>query len=263
MGTAGPLALARDILYNDTNTPFFVLNRQAAVPLCTAIFGWLLGAAMPGSAVVPKHLTSQQRTWGCCLMLDHCPAALPSSGPPADLPRFLQRSCLQGPPVKETWWCCSCPDMITMLLSCCPMRSDVVCEYPMKEMLQRHLATGAEATILVTKASRGLCRAPHKTPRGCRNAGCSLPRGHSSRVIGTAAHLPAFSNFPLQVSDPSKYGVVVMDDNMKVERFVEKPQVRLPVPLSIALDLHEGMAGPKGGRWTNRRQALLVEAAAS
>lgn len=81
MGTAGPLALARDILYNDTNTPFFVLN------------------------------------------------------------------------------------------------SDVVCEYPMKEMLQRHLATGAEATILVTK-----------------------------------------------VSDPSKYGVVVMDDNMKVERFVEKPQ---------------------------------------
>jgi len=29
MGTAGPLALARDILYNDTNTPFFVLNRWA------------------------------------------------------------------------------------------------------------------------------------------------------------------------------------------------------------------------------------------
>ncbi len=27
MGTAGPLALARDILYNETNTPFFVLNR--------------------------------------------------------------------------------------------------------------------------------------------------------------------------------------------------------------------------------------------
>ncbi|KAI7837580.1 hypothetical protein COHA_008593 [Chlorella ohadii] len=81
MGTAGPLALARDILYNDTNTPFFVLN------------------------------------------------------------------------------------------------SDVVCEYPMKEMLQRHVSTGAEATILVTK-----------------------------------------------VSDPSKYGVVVMDEQMKVERFVEKPQ---------------------------------------
>ena len=29
----------------------------------------------------------------------------------------------------------------------------------------------------------------------------------------------------LQVSDPSKYGVVVMYEQMKVERFVEKPQV--------------------------------------
>ena len=29
MGTAGPLALARDILWNDSNTPFFVLNRRA------------------------------------------------------------------------------------------------------------------------------------------------------------------------------------------------------------------------------------------
>lgn len=27
MGTAGPLALARDILWNDQNIPFFVLNR--------------------------------------------------------------------------------------------------------------------------------------------------------------------------------------------------------------------------------------------
>ncbi|EFN59637.1 hypothetical protein CHLNCDRAFT_133102 [Chlorella variabilis] len=82
MGTAGPLALARDILHNDEGVPFFVLN------------------------------------------------------------------------------------------------SDVVCGYPMKQMMEAHLRTGAEATILVTK-----------------------------------------------VSDPSKYGVVVMDDQNKVERFVEKPQV--------------------------------------
>lgn len=27
MGTAGPLALARDILHNDEGVPFFVLNR--------------------------------------------------------------------------------------------------------------------------------------------------------------------------------------------------------------------------------------------
>lgn len=32
MGTAGPLALARDILYNESNTPFFVLNRWASCP---------------------------------------------------------------------------------------------------------------------------------------------------------------------------------------------------------------------------------------
>lgn len=29
-----------------------------------------------------------------------------------------------------------------------------------------------------------------------------------------------------QVEDPSKYGVVVMDESCKVERFVEKPKVR-------------------------------------
>lgn len=80
---------------------------------------------------------------------------------------------------------------------------------------------------------------------GTQLASCSLHGGHSSLAIVKAAHQPAFSNFPLQVSDPSKYGVVVMDDNMKVERFVEKPQVRPPVPLSMALGLHEGMAGPR------------------
>ena len=37
----------------------------------------------------------------------------------------------------------------------------------------------------------------------------------------------------LQVEDPSKYGVVVMDGQGVVERFVEKPKVhRLAAPLS-------------------------------
>ena len=31
----------------------------------------------------------------------------------------------------------------------------------------------------------------------------------------------------LQVEDPSKYGVVVMDEDSQVERFVEKPKVRM------------------------------------
>ena len=39
----------------------------------------------------------------------------------------------------------------------------------------------------------------------------------------------------LQVEDPSKYGVVVMDGQGVVERFVEKPKVhRLAVPRSHA-----------------------------
>ncbi|WIA14582.1 hypothetical protein OEZ85_003097 [Tetradesmus obliquus] len=57
------------------------------------------------------------------------------------------------------------------------LNSDVVCPYPMKDMLDFHLAREAEATILVTK-----------------------------------------------VDDPSKYGVVVIDEYGQVQRFVEKPK---------------------------------------
>lgn len=57
------------------------------------------------------------------------------------------------------------------------LNSDVICEYPLKEMLDFHNARDAEATILVTK-----------------------------------------------VEDPSKYGVVVMDEYGQIERFVEKPK---------------------------------------
>ena len=60
------------------------------------------------------------------------------------------------------------------------MCSDVICDFPLKEMLAFHKKTGAEGTILVT-----------------------------------------------QVEDPSKYGVVVMDESCRVERFVEKPKVRI------------------------------------
>ncbi|KAF8061370.1 mannose-1-phosphate guanylyltransferase 2 [Scenedesmus sp. PABB004] len=57
------------------------------------------------------------------------------------------------------------------------LNSDVVCPYPMKDMLDFHLAREAEATILVTK-----------------------------------------------VDDPSKYGVVIIDEYGQVQRFVEKPK---------------------------------------
>lgn len=57
------------------------------------------------------------------------------------------------------------------------LNSDVICDYPLKDMLDFHKARKAESTILVTK-----------------------------------------------VEDPTKYGVVVMDEYGQVQRFVEKPK---------------------------------------
>ncbi|KAJ6901463.1 hypothetical protein NC651_019279 [Populus alba x Populus x berolinensis] len=58
------------------------------------------------------------------------------------------------------------------------LNSDVICEYPLKLMIEFHKAHGGEASIMVTK-----------------------------------------------VDEPSKYGVVVMEESTgKVERFVEKPK---------------------------------------
>ena len=45
MGTAGPLALARDILWNDQNIPFFVLNRWVGG-------GWSRGLKTGGSGAL-------------------------------------------------------------------------------------------------------------------------------------------------------------------------------------------------------------------
>lgn len=59
------------------------------------------------------------------------------------------------------------------------LNSDVISEYPLKEMVAFHKSHGGEASLMVTK-----------------------------------------------VDEPSKYGVVVMDESTgKVDRFVEKPQV--------------------------------------
>ncbi|CAN6442856.1 unnamed protein product [Victoria cruziana] len=59
------------------------------------------------------------------------------------------------------------------------LNSDVICEYPLKEMIEFHKSHGGEASIMVTK-----------------------------------------------VDEPSKYGVVVLDEQTgKVEKFVEKPKL--------------------------------------
>lgn len=59
------------------------------------------------------------------------------------------------------------------------LNSDVICEYPLREMIHFHKSHGAEASIMVTK-----------------------------------------------VDEPSKYGVVVLDETTgEVEKFVEKPKI--------------------------------------
>ncbi|KAL8152726.1 hypothetical protein V2J09_010486 [Rumex salicifolius] len=59
------------------------------------------------------------------------------------------------------------------------LNSDVICEYPLKEMVDFHISHGGEASIMVTK-----------------------------------------------VDEPSKYGVVVMEEPTgNVEKFVEKPKI--------------------------------------
>lgn len=85
------------------------------------------------------------------------------------------------------------------------MNSDVISDYPLAEMIQFHRAHGGEASIMVTKVS-----SPASPPSPLsRRENNSPHRLHGRR----------------QVDEPSKYGVVVMEEETgKVEKFVEKPK---------------------------------------
>jgi len=50
----------------------------------------------------------------------------------------------------------------------------------------------------------------------------------------------------VQVEDPSKYGVVVTDEDHRVERFVEKPKVRI-VATSLPRHLQDMRHGCASG----------------
>lgn len=192
MGTAGPLALARELLDDGSGQPFFVLNRCAR----------------------------------CVLVLRLC--SLPDGVPPLLCTLFV------------CWWGC-------MRRVCLCLRSDVVCDYPLKEMLEFHRARDAEATILVTKVRRGGCHTQRKAAqhtaytsdstvrRVGAHAGCSFLSDSGSSTVRATAHrqvrtLPCFScrsALPCaQVDDPSKYGVIILDEYGRVQQFVEKPKVR-------------------------------------
>lgn len=70
--------------------------------------------------------------------------------------------------------------------------SDVICSYPLQEMVKYHKEHGCEGTIMVTA-----------------------------------------------VDDPSKYGVVVADENHKIERFVEKPEHLISDKINAGLYLFD------------------------
>jgi len=86
------------------------------------------------------------------------------------------------------------------------LNSDVISEYPLKEMIEFHKSHGGEASIMVTKVINGIER--------------------NKKIL---LQIIAFNNFLhllVQVDEPSKYGVVVMEETTgKVEKFVEKPKL--------------------------------------
>ena len=74
------------------------------------------------------------------------------------------------------------------------LNSDVICDFPFRQMVEFHKAHGAEGTIVVTKVLKSILSA------------ISLI-------------------FICQVEEPSKYGVVVYDQATgRIDKFVEKPQ---------------------------------------
>ena len=68
--------------------------------------------------------------------------------------------------------------------------SDVICEYPLQQLVEYHRSHGKQGTIVVTK-----------------------------------------------VEDPTRYGVVVAQENGQIERFVEKPQTFVSNKINAGLYL--------------------------
>ena len=91
------------------------------------------------------------------------------------------------------------------------LNSDVICDFPLVDMLAFHRAKGAEGTILVRREGE---RGRERTKQSVCALRCNQPSSP-----------PFFSSLQVtRVQDPSKYGVVVLDADERVERFVEKPQ---------------------------------------
>lgn len=90
------------------------------------------------------------------------------------------------------------------------LNSDVISEYPLKQMIEFHKSHGGEASIMVTKVLDLDC-----------------PFTSFLVIILLYDLLKSLLCLSLkQVDEPSKYGVVVTEESTgKVEKFVEKPKI--------------------------------------
>lgn len=148
MGTAGPLRLASDILDDGSGEPFFVLNRWRTV-FC------------PSSMQMHTSMSLCTQAWS--LTLTASPTALHVS-----VSFAAEASCTITYPAVQLCLSCVCAGDVaidSMLCNC----SDVICNFPLKDMLAYHKKKGAEGTILVTKV--------HSSATACYNLrGCGLPK---------------------------------------------------------------------------------------
>ena len=104
------------------------------------------------------------------------------------------------------------------------LNSDVICDFPLKEMLEFHRAKGAEGTVLVTRVEDpskygefGLFFFCFRVKNGERER--ETKRKRTEKINSRSL------DFFFSKKNKTKKGVVVLDADDRVERFVEKPQV--------------------------------------
>ena len=106
------------------------------------------------------------------------------------------------------------------------LNSDVICDFPLKEMLEFHRAKKAEATVLVTKVEDPSKYGAFEGGKGGgerRRRMRRRRRGNEELKKMEKAHTTS-TLFKKKIN-PTFLGVVVVDAEDRVERFVEKPQV--------------------------------------
>ena len=116
-------------------------------------------------------------------------------------------------------------------------RPAVICEYPLKELYDFHVARGAEGTIFVTKACTQ--RILHSTHRAVRQRSLASLGASALKAALSPHHAGLLDSPPsrLQVEEPSKYGVVMFnEDTGKVRlRMPRRPPYRTPDRTALPL----------------------------